>query len=165
MKKLCCIILVLLTLVGCSAPKPILVNNADYNAIINIVYKEKSYQYSIHKNCNETIFKSCGKTLPIDFIVSKNNVSATYNNNTEDYSDSLDNSVVSIINNVLLKSEDKEVYADYNGNYILHDVISAGEFALKLDKNGFPVEISIVSKDLLIKFSDVKEVSKDSEKQ
>ena len=73
--------------------------------------------------------------------------------------------MVGIINNVLLKSEDKEVYADYNGNYILHDVISAGEFALKLDKNGFPVEISFVSKDLLIKFSDVKEVSKDSEKQ
>lgn len=158
MKRLCCIIFVFVFLCGCESSKPILISSSDFSAIVNVDYKDNSYQYKIIKTANETTFKPCGKTLPIEFNINGETVTANYNENASIYADLLDNSFIIIINQVLNKSQNKEVFSDYNGNYILHETITLGEYSLKLDKSGFPNELNLKTKELYVKFSDVKEV-------
>ncbi len=143
-------------LCGCESSKPVIVSDAEYSAIVNIVYKNNTYQYNIIKAKDNTSFKPCGNTTQIEFIVKGDDVTAKYMEHSSNYANMLDGSVISIINNSLTKSQNKEVFVDYNGNYVLHDTTKAGEFSLKIDKSGLPIEIK--SKDLHVKFSNVKEV-------
>lgn len=158
MKKLCCLLIAFLLLCGCESSKPILVSSANFTAIINIVFKSNTYQYKIIKTINKTTFKPCGDTTQIEFIVNDNCVTTKYKKHSSDYEKMLDNSFISIIDSALNHSHNNEVFADYNGNYITYETINTGEYSLKTNKSGLPLELKVKSKDLYVEFSNVKEV-------
>ena len=78
LKKLCCIIFVLILFSGCETKEPITVSNADYSAIVNISFNNDNYQYLLTKMGSAFSYKSCGESIPIDFLINKNEVITTY---------------------------------------------------------------------------------------
>ena len=102
-------------------------------------------------------FVACGNTLPIDFCVDKQGVTAKYNKISSNYSNVLEHSHVAIISEIIKESINQEVSPDYNGNYVIYGNCKDFDYTLQLNEVGLPLKIVTKNKELLVEFNNIKE--------
>ncbi len=157
LKKILCLCFIFLILSGCENSKPLTVKSNNFSSIIDISYGDFNYQYKVSFNQQGTTFTPCGDTLPIEFKINNLDIVSSYLKNSINYNEILERSPVNILNEILLHSNGKTVYPDYNNRYILYEVCKYGDYTLTLSKDNLPSELKVDSLKLFAKFSNMKE--------
>ena len=160
MKKAIAIFTILSVLIftGCKKVGSIKIISSDFTTLTNIKQNNSEYCFKYRFSSNGDFeFISVNQPVEIDFIC-KSGVYTVRNSTIENEvaESQFKNSPIYIINNAISNSKNQEIIPDYNGNYTYYGVCDYGEYKLKLNKDGLPLELNITNLGLTATFTDAK---------
>ena len=160
MKKAIAIFTILSVLIftGCKKGESVKIISNSFTALTKIKQNGCEYNFKYKfSNCGDFEFISVNQPVEIDFsfcdgvYTLKNSTIQTKVSENQ-----INNSPIFIVNNAINSSKNLEIMPDYNGNFTYYGVCDYGEYKLKLNEKGLPLELNLNNIGLTATFSEAK---------